>query len=1011
MKQPSYWLTRAAVLLALAGCSKSPSSGTTGTSTPSITLSVLPTSVLNDGSKATLVVAATDATNAAGVGTVNFTASYGDVGGSGTNQGSVTLTNGSGSISYACDVTKNAACVAGPVALTVAWLGQSATGTVTLKAAPVVTPDAGPPVDGGPVLPSDCGNLTGATLTIYSLSPSSIGVAGATSLPVTTNLVALAQLKDGTNAVNCPVNFNEQAGESLLSLSSNTAVVSASGLASVTLTGGQTPGVAHVQLHLGTISQTVAVNVLAQSAPSPDGGDVPGTVGVFSIDPSSLEATGNASTKTTATVTLQVRSVTGAPSQNVSIDLAEQVGEQLVALGAGSVSTNVSGLATFTVQAGGTPGVAHIVARVTGTSLVTTIPIAINVGGVNVNDLTPVVDNIYPAYIITQSAAQIDPTLPTSTTLTVQLRDAANAAQAVAGVALDLAEVQGETLVSITSANAHQTTSASGTATFVVNSLNSSGIAHLTIVMANGLKTVNTSISILGTPSQIGWVSSTPDVLGVHGSNIQETGQSIFQVKDDFGAPVPNVIVDLSASSTLVNLTTSSAQTDLNGLVSVSYSSGTDIGVTSIYATIHNTTIRAIHPIAIRGATPSATGFYFRCERSNLPVYTTTLQYETMNCTVRLKDRYGNRVGIPVPVTFATESGAITANGLTKAFDINSPNDPDEGSLTVTFSSDQGNGTLPADVDPLDANPGQFPSPLKGEPRATSGSKVFNPRDQLVTIIAITQGEESFVDSNHNNQYDPGEIYFDLSDPYIDANDNNQYDAVVPNGLPEVRFCGASAAGCGTFHGPNGQWDSSTNIWKTFHVVFSGAPVATGFPTSDYVPGAVAQGTDLFSPTCADLVGVGPPISDVNVFAYDHFFNLGSVGTTYSALAVGNSPGIGVTGVGFSPNSDNLGSISLSTEHIAESDGGVCTGSNGTACLEVTRFTAWDSAYVGTLNAQNISTPILVRYEDGGSTRYGGCDQSRATFEGEVDVTTPTGDKTSSIFTGTYAPAPPPPPQ
>jgi len=132
-------------------------------------------------------------------------------------------------------------------------------------------------------------------------------------------------------------------------------------------------------------------------------------------------------------------------------------------------------------------------------------------------------------------------------------------------------------------------------------------------------------------------------------------------------------------------------------------------------------------------------------------------EYETTTCTVRLADRYGNRVGIATPVDFAAEAGAISASVLTKPFDFNNPTDPDEGSLTVTFSSDMGIGFSPADTTPLPADLTQFPKQRPVEP--SSGSA--NPRDQLVTIIAMVRGEEAFVDANLDGQYNAGELFVD----------------------------------------------------------------------------------------------------------------------------------------------------------------------------------------------------------------------------------------------------------
>jgi hypothetical protein len=52
-----------------------------------------------------------------------------------------------------------------------------------------------------------------------------------------------------------------------------------------------------------------------------------------------------------------------------------------------------------------------------------------------------------------------------------------------------------------------------------------------------------------------------------------------------------------------------------------------------------------------------------------------------------------------------------------------------------------------------------------------------NPRDGWVTVLAVTQGEETFYDTNGNGIYDPGEPFDDNGgEPFIDENDNGIYD-------------------------------------------------------------------------------------------------------------------------------------------------------------------------------------------------------------------------------------------
>src|SRR5262249_4162615 len=217
------------------------------------------------------------------------------------------------------------------------------------------------------------------------------------------------------------------------------------------------------------------------------------------------------------------------------------------------------------------------------------------------------------------------------------------------------------------------------------------------------------------------------------------------------------------------------------------------------------------------------------------PVYTTIGQFESMDCSVRLTDRYGNRVGIPTVVSFATEAGAIAASVTTKGFDVTKPNDTNEGTATVTFTTDMGNGNTPMDVAPLGPT-AQYPWARGQEPSYTNGSLTLNPRDQLVTILAMTRGEEAFEDANHDGVFTAGEAFVDQGEPFVDADDNGGYEAAPATGLCEILLGGLNPD-CSTSHGPNGVWDADTIIWKPTWVVFTGA----GFPT--------ATPNDLVAPT------------------------------------------------------------------------------------------------------------------------------------------------------------------
>jgi hypothetical protein len=389
------------------------------------------------------------------------------------------------------------------------------------------------------------------------------------------------------------------------------------------------------------------------------------------------------------------------------------------------------------------------------------------------------------------------------------------------------------------------------------------------------------------------------------------------------------------------------------GKVAVDYSAGAEVGVGSIIATLAVTGgATTSHSIAVRGSKPSGSHFYFACEKGNLPVYTSTPRFEQMICTVRLGDRFGNRIGVSTPVYFATEAGTISAVATTKPFDFGTPDDPDEGSATVTFSTDMSNGIGPADVAPLPAAAGQYPWPRLAEPQVAAGSLVRNPRDQLVTIIAMTKGEEGFEDANHDGVLNINEVFYDQGDPFIDANDDGVYDQIYVGGPWEVRFCGLNPD-CSAYQGPNNQWDSQTVIWVPAWVVFTGVPSLT-----TTIAGQPPPASD-YSPTC----DTGQSFADI--YVYDAFLNSPASGGTYSApkLEV-TGPTLTIKGSGFFPELDNwgaMGQLGFNFDYrVVSPTGGICQApavpTAPTACVQRLLFRDFDLGFRGTIEVDNSNT-------------------------------------------------------
>ena len=103
----------------------------------------------------------------------------------------------------------------------------------------------------------------------------------------------------------------------------------------------------------------------------------------------------------------------------------------------------------------------------------------------------------------------------------------------------------------------------------------------------------------------------------------------------------------------------------------------------------------------------------------------------------------------------------------------------------------------------------------------------MNPRDGLVTVVAVTRGEEDFVDTNGNKVWDDGLDYqlgtMDLPEPCVDVNDDGECTTDLPiRGEENYAEIFRDTDGDGIWSEGNGIWDKDTEIWKATHVLWVG---------------------------------------------------------------------------------------------------------------------------------------------------------------------------------------------
>jgi hypothetical protein len=181
--------------------------------------------------------------------------------------------------------------------------------------------------------------------------------------------------------------------------------------------------------------------------------------------------------------------------------------------------------------------------------------------------------------------------------------------------------------------------------------------------------------------------------------------------------------------------------------------------------------------------------------------------------TAIVGDRFGNPVPQNTTVSFFTNGGVVTPQGLTDAL-----------------------GNTPG----VDIKTGP-PTPHVG-----TATDFGDPRTGVVTVIAVTQGEETFIDSNGNGlgpdvdgpgEFDPTDPELDTPEPFIDhvnlcngvpapcladpvnppvLSGNGSFD---PNDRYELFIDGN---GNGAWDPPNGVWDAHKPIFASTTVLFTG---------------------------------------------------------------------------------------------------------------------------------------------------------------------------------------------
>jgi hypothetical protein len=325
-----------------------------------------------------------------------------------------------------------------------------------------------------------------------------------------------------------------------------------------------------------------------------------------------------------------------------------------------------------------------------------------------------------------------------------------------------------------------------------------------------------------------------------------------FRAIDSRGEPQPGVRVtfELQAPVSGVELNPTEASTNVgSGIVSTQVvAKGGRVSSVVVVARVADK-VATSPAVTFAGSTSNSRQFTFQCGSiagtasggvHAIGAYDETRQLIAgvkLRCSAHVADRNGDGIS-GAQVSFLTEAGTIGPSSVSGTDVV--------GNAEVLYKTSL---PLPEDVSPgtFSWNPpndathtGEYLAPLWMHPFAwvedpitnydkeatwqeprrpdpIRPGKENNPRDNLVSMIAVTTGEEAFDDLNNNGVRDetPYEPYVDLTEPFVDNNDNGTWDK-------GERYVDSN--GSGTWDGKNGKYDAITLIWVQERILWTGLP-------------------------------------------------------------------------------------------------------------------------------------------------------------------------------------------
>lgn len=399
----------------------------------------------------------------------------------------------------------------------------------------------------------------------------------------------------------------------------------------------------------------------------------------------------------------------------------------------GTAITNASGVAEFTLVADGANGAGTIDVAVGDSTLDT--PFAFQIGVPASIKLGAFIDGIFQEGVLLSSIASGEKlSIGGTATLTAAL-----------------ALLDGPVYVPYTGAADVTFSTLCSTAVVDQTVATENGVAATTYRgdgCVSGSDTVTATASIAGSSlsasldlllarpgvGSITFDSAVPEHLALTGtSNTQlPTISTItFTVKDEAGNPVPNELVNFTLSTSVggISLSPLSAETNSEGKVLVTISSGSVPTSVRVHATVNDSQIATVSSnLVISTGLADQNSFSISANPFNPEAW--GVDGVPVDVTVRAADHFNNPVPDGTRIYFTTEGGVIDPTCST----VN-------GACSVEWRS-------------------QNPRPANGR----------------VTVLATALGEESFIDANGSGRYESSADIFnaddDMDEAFVDADED-----------------------------------------------------------------------------------------------------------------------------------------------------------------------------------------------------------------------------------------------